>query len=85
MDMDQVPGSLDDGGQNCSFVDWYDAFPKPRSTPPSINPDELAVLLKTKTVGKDFVVVDVRRTDFEVGFVGTRDLDLVRSFNDWGC
>ncbi|KLO20699.1 hypothetical protein SCHPADRAFT_841891 [Schizopora paradoxa] len=65
MDMDQVPGSLNDGGQNCSFKEWHDAFPQPKSSPPSISADELAVLLKTKTVGKDFVVVDVRRTDFE--------------------
>ena len=66
MDMDQVPGSLNDGGQNCTFTNWHDAFPEPRSAPSSISVEELTVLLRTKTIGKDFVVVDVRRTDFEV-------------------
>jgi len=65
MDMDQVPASLNDGGQNCKVANWHDAFPQPCSAPPVIAADELAVLLKTKTAGKDFVVVDVRRTDFE--------------------
>jgi len=67
MDMDQVPASLNDGGPNCivANTNWYDAFPKPHSEPPAINADELVVLLKASTTGKDFVVVDVRRTDFE--------------------
>nr|GAT59763.1 predicted protein [Mycena chlorophos]GAT59764.1 predicted protein [Mycena chlorophos] len=46
---------------------WYDAFPTPTSTPPSISASELAdiVLDPTKEIMKDYVVVDVRRADFE--------------------
>ena len=45
---------------------WTDAFPKPRSVPAAVSDEELAELIKTKQAGKDYIVVDVRRTDFEV-------------------
>lgn len=46
--------------------EWAAAFPVPQSHPPSIEPEELAELIRSKQGGKDFLVVDVRRTDFEV-------------------
>jgi arsenical-resistance protein 2 len=45
---------------------WTDAFPAPRSSPGGISNEELAQIVKTKQAGKDYLVVDVRRTDFEV-------------------
>ncbi|KAF7290305.1 Rhodanese domain-containing protein [Mycena chlorophos] len=49
------------------MAQWYDAFPTLTSTPPSISPSELAgiILDPTKEIMKDYVVVDVRRADFE--------------------
>ena len=49
---------------------WYSAFPDPKHTElPGISPDDLAALLRDPAtqVAKDVLVVDVRRTDFEVG------------------
>ena len=46
--------------------EWAATFPVPQSNPPTIDPEELAELIRTKQGGKDFLVVDVRRTDFEV-------------------
>lgn len=34
-----------------------------------MSPDELAELVKTKVAGRDYIVVDVRRTDFENVFI----------------
>ncbi|KDQ16682.1 hypothetical protein BOTBODRAFT_53780 [Botryobasidium botryosum FD-172 SS1] len=48
---------------------WYEALPAPRSQPPHITPDALAELIRTKEARKDYIVVDVRRTDFEHGYV----------------
>jgi len=45
---------------------WYAAFPPPVSKPDFITREETRKLFETKTVGKDFILVDVRRTDFEV-------------------
>ncbi|KAI0067550.1 hypothetical protein BV25DRAFT_1818913 [Artomyces pyxidatus] len=44
---------------------WAANFPQPISTPPKISHEELEELMRTKTAGVDFVVVDVRRTDIE--------------------
>lgn len=49
--------------------EWALSFPVPQSHPPSIDASELAELVRTKQPGKDFIVVDVRRTDFEVTLV----------------
>ena len=46
--------------------EWAATLPVPQSSPPTIDPEELAELIRTKQGGKDFLVVDVRRTDFEV-------------------
>lgn len=45
---------------------WSVGLPEPVSSPPGISNEVVAVLIKTKESGKDFIVVDVRRTDFEV-------------------
>ena len=46
---------------------WHAAFPKPSSTASLISREELLGLMKEgKIAGKDFVLVDLRRTDFEV-------------------
>lgn len=47
---------------------WHAIFPNPQSTPQTIAPEDLAALLRENSagVGKDFLVIDVRRTDFEV-------------------
>ncbi|KAL5494957.1 hypothetical protein ACEPAI_419 [Sanghuangporus weigelae] len=46
---------------------WAAGLPEPLSAPESITAETLAELIKTssKTSGKDYIVVDVRRTDFE--------------------
>jgi arsenical-resistance protein 2 len=47
---------------------WYAAYPAARNqSPPSISRTELLQLFKDgKEAGKDFALVDLRRTDFEV-------------------
>jgi hypothetical protein len=46
---------------------WHAVYPQPQSQPQSISRDEVLQLLKSNTTPKkDFVLVDVRRTDFEV-------------------
>lgn len=46
---------------------WYADLPAPRSIPGSITRENLLSWLEEgKVAGKDFVLVDVRRTDFEV-------------------
>ncbi|KIO28978.1 hypothetical protein M407DRAFT_242790 [Tulasnella calospora MUT 4182] len=46
---------------------WHAIFPSPQSTPQAISPEELATLLRENfaAVGKDFLIIDARRTDFE--------------------
>ncbi|KAG8932452.1 hypothetical protein FRC01_013822 [Tulasnella sp. 417] len=46
---------------------WHAIFPSPQSTPQTISPEDLATLLRDNFagVGKDFAIIDVRRTDFE--------------------
>ena len=46
---------------------WHAIFPTPKAQLPSITPEALAELIRSDRVpGKDYIVVDVRRTDFEV-------------------
>lgn len=44
---------------------WHAKFPAPKSKPETISQDTLAELVRTKKAGVDYVVVDVRRNDFE--------------------
>lgn len=49
---------------------WYNAFPEPQAKPGTIEPSEVAALLEQHTdTPRDFLLVDVRRTDFEGGTV----------------
>ena len=47
---------------------WYHEFPTPKTTPRSMTDVEVAALLldPEKRPGKDFIIIDVRRTDFGV-------------------
>jgi hypothetical protein len=49
---------------------WHAAFPSPgNTTPKSISRSELLHCLQAgQRPGKDFLLVDLRRADFEVGF-----------------
>ncbi|CAE7129330.1 unnamed protein product [Rhizoctonia solani] len=44
---------------------WHDAFPTPPFDTPRMSAEILAETIKHKSAGVDYVVVDVRRTDFE--------------------
>ena len=47
---------------------WHANFPTPKSELRSLSPDEVASMMQDeqKVAGRDYVVVDVRRTDFAV-------------------
>jgi len=47
---------------------WWDKYPKPRSSPKSLDVDELHSLLRG-TASNRIIVIDVRRTDIEVGII----------------
>lgn len=51
-----------------SELPWHAAYPPPKhENPPSIRRNEVLQLFRDgKTVGKDFILVDLRRTDHEV-------------------
>lgn len=47
---------------------WYAAYPPPRTTAASLSRGKLLQWLQNKKQpGRDFILVDLRRTDFEVG------------------
>jgi len=45
---------------------WHSVYPTPRLDIPRISAADLAHLVKNKKAGVDYIVIDVRRTDFEV-------------------
>jgi len=46
---------------------WHAAYPAPKTTAAVITRESLlSWMLEGKVAGKDFVLVDLRRTDFEV-------------------
>jgi len=46
---------------------WHAAYPAPKTTAPAITRETLlSWLVEGKQAGKDFVLVDLRRTDYEV-------------------
>jgi hypothetical protein len=48
-------------------IPWHAAFPAPRGVAPSISREELLQWIRGgKQAGKDFVLVDLRRADYEV-------------------
>ncbi|KAI0401932.1 Rhodanese-like domain-containing protein [Xylaria palmicola] len=45
---------------------WHASFPTPKTTKPaSLTPDEVLSMLRAGGVGRDFVLVDIRRNDYE--------------------
>jgi arsenical-resistance protein 2 len=48
-------------------IPWHAAFPAPRGVAPSISREELLQWIRgDKQAGKDFVLIDLRRADYEV-------------------
>ncbi|CDS82384.1 uncharacterized protein SPSC_03203 [Sporisorium scitamineum] len=54
--------------------DWWKVYGEPATKPGSISVDELAAWFSEKTPGKDFVVVDVRRSDCDYILPGAINL-----------
>ncbi|KAJ5794061.1 hypothetical protein N7457_000660 [Penicillium paradoxum] len=51
-------------------IPWHAAFPAPRGAAPSISREELLQWIRDgKQAGKDYVLVDLRRTDYEGGTI----------------
>ncbi|KAG8844719.1 hypothetical protein FRB91_002377 [Serendipita sp. 411] len=50
-------------------TEWYSVYPPPRFDTPRISAEELAEIIKSKVEAVDYIVVDVRRTDFEDTFI----------------
>lgn len=48
--------------------EWARTLPHPKSKPAHISAAEVAELIRTKKTGADFVVVDTRKVDWEVGY-----------------
>ncbi|KAI5812980.1 Rhodanese-like domain-containing protein [Pyronema omphalodes] len=48
---------------------WHAAFPKPQAQAEFISREETLALFSSAKPGKDFILVDVRRTDFEGGTI----------------
>jgi arsenical-resistance protein 2 len=57
---------------------WHAAFPAPVSKAAFVTREETLQLFSSKTPGKDFILVDVRRTDFEVVHTYTHTLSITR-------
>lgn len=58
---------------------WHSAFPTPSFNSKRITANELVAIMKEKVAGKEYIVVDVRRADFEVRVQNsgnTRQTDL---------
>lgn len=50
-----------------SLLRWWDAYPAVNSSPGTVSIDEIACLIKDKTLdNRDYVVIDVRRNDYDV-------------------
>ncbi|CUA69480.1 hypothetical protein RSOLAG22IIIB_14034 [Rhizoctonia solani] len=48
---------------------WHDAFPTPPFDTPRMSAENLAEIIQQKVAGVDYLVVDVRRNDFENVFI----------------
>jgi arsenical-resistance protein 2 len=61
---------MTDSQQTASAADpWHAKYPVPTSTPGGISQEHVLAMLKSPSLiaGKDYLLVDVRRNDFEVG------------------
>jgi arsenical-resistance protein 2 len=45
---------------------WHSVYPTPAFDTQRMSPSALADLMRSKVAGVDYIVIDVRRTDFEV-------------------
>lgn len=50
-------------------VSWHAAFPAPKAPTQFITRGDVLDLFTGKIAGKDFILIDVRRTDFEGGTI----------------
>ncbi|KAI0084180.1 Rhodanese-like domain-containing protein [Irpex rosettiformis] len=51
--------------------DWARSLPQPKSNPPHISIAEVAELIRTKKPSVDFIVVDLRRADWDTNYIRT--------------
>ncbi|KAL1981883.1 hypothetical protein VTN96DRAFT_2070 [Rasamsonia emersonii] len=65
------PSTTNSNKNETAQVPWYAAYPPPRNVAPSLSREELLQWFQDerKRVGKDFVLVDLRRSDFEGGTI----------------
>lgn len=47
-------------------VPWHAVYPAPKTSVPTVSREEVLAWSQERRAGRDFVLVDVRRTDFEV-------------------
>lgn len=59
---------------------WHAAFPKPKAQAEFISREDTLALFSSAKPGKDFILVDVRRTDFEVCYMRARGPAIRFSF-----
>jgi len=53
--------------QQLAEKSWHSAFPEPASQPITLSRDDLKHMIERgKIPGKDFLLIDLRRTDYEV-------------------
>lgn len=74
----QSSNNLADQIKEVRMAEWHTAFPTPISSPSSITREEMYDLIKAQSdlSQRKFLVVDVRRTDFDVSI--SRGLGVVR-------
>ena len=74
--MKGMPTSTQASASGNVLLRWWDAFPKPISSPASISAEEVATLIRKGSTGSsDFAVIDVRKDDHAVRFPA-EDLEL---------
>ncbi|KAF5629447.1 arsenate reductase (Arc2) [Fusarium sp. NRRL 52700] len=66
----------DDAPQNTPQKQWWEEFPEPKAECPRTDPSIVAKLIEVnaasgKSAHRDFLLVDVRRTDWEGGTIAT--------------
>jgi hypothetical protein len=47
-------------------IPWHMAYPTPKTSVPTVSREEVLSWSTERVAGRDYVLVDVRRTDFEV-------------------
>lgn len=68
-----------------ALLRWWDAYPKAKSSPALMPPEELARLMREPSESssyRDFAVIDVRRDDHGGGHIRGSDNWLAQSFHD---